>query len=282
MSGSGPDPIPARWARFPGLGRVCRAGLATRGRSRLTADDVCRAIDAGVNYLNWCGVGHDDGLVKAVRSLGRQRSDVFLAAQFFARTADAARAELNEILVTLATDYVDVLTFYYIESESEWQKLTAEGGALPVLKAAKSAGTVRAVGLTSHQRKLAARIVERGESDMVMIRYNAAHRGAESDVFPSTRRLAIPVVTYTALRWRKLLQGTPDDPPDFRPASAPDWYRFVLMNPDVTVGLMAPQTGAELRENLEVLDQWRGLREADLAKMRAHGDRVRRHGGGFP
>ena len=40
---------------------------------------------------------------------------------------------------------------------------------------------------------------------MLMIRYNAAHRGAESDVFPVTDALGTPVVTFTGLRWKDLM-----------------------------------------------------------------------------
>ena len=45
-----------------------------------------------------------------------------------------------------------------------------------------------------------------------MIRYNAAHRGAERDLFPVTEALGMPVIAYTALRWRALMQPTPSDP----------------------------------------------------------------------
>ncbi len=270
----------ARWTDFPSLGRVCRAGLATRGNSELTPDDIALAIEHGVNYLNWCGVGHEDGLVEAIRSLGNARKHIFVAVQFFARSAEDAREELDTILATLGTDYVDALTYYYVEHEDEWAEIA--GGASEVLREAKYPGTVRSIGLTSHQRPLAASIAARSEVDMLMVRYNAAHRGAEQDVFPVTRQHGIPVVTYTALRWGALLNATPDDPPGFSGVSAPDWYRFVLMNPDVTVGIMAPQTSAELREDLEVLSAWRELTARELEDLRAHGDRVRKHGGRFP
>ena len=49
-----------------------------------------------------------------------------------------------------------------------------------------------------------------------MIRYNAAHRGAEREVFPVTDAIGMPVIAYTALRWGALLRPTPDDPPGFR------------------------------------------------------------------
>jgi aryl-alcohol dehydrogenase-like predicted oxidoreductase len=45
-----------------------------------------------------------------------------------------------------------------------------------------------------------------------MVRYNAAHRGAERDVFRVTDSLQMPIVAFTAQRWGALLAGTPDDP----------------------------------------------------------------------
>src|SRR5205085_1186588 len=82
------------------------------------------------------------------------------------------------------------------------------------------------LGLTSHQRKLAAETARSGLLDLLMIRYNAAHRGAETDVFPVTDALGLPVVVYTCLRWGALMRSTPDDPPGFVPPRALAWYRF--------------------------------------------------------
>jgi aryl-alcohol dehydrogenase-like predicted oxidoreductase len=114
-----------------------------------------------------------------------------------------------------------------------------------------------------------------------MVRYNAAHRGAEKDVFPVTRPLGLPVIAYTALRWRALLRPTPDDPPGLSIPRAPDWYRFVLQHPAVAVTLAAPQTRAELEENLQVLEATGLLRDEEYTALAEHGERVRRHAGSF-
>ena len=113
---------------------------------------------------------------------------------------------------------------------------------------------VRRLGLTTHQRGLAAEAARSGHLDALMIRYNAAHRGAEREVFPVTEALGLPVIAYTALRWGALLRPTPEDPPGFVVPPAPAWYRFVLQSPAVAVALMAPNDRAELEEDLTVLD----------------------------
>jgi predicted aldo/keto reductase-like oxidoreductase len=259
---------------------VCRLGLATRGDSTLAPADVLHALDRGVDFLNWCGV--PDGLSAAVAGLGPRREDVVVCVQFEARTAVEAKDELTRILDQLRTDYVDVLTFYYVEAAEEWEQIRGPGGALEYCVEAQRTGRVRLLGLTSHQRPLAAGIARGGELDLLMLRYNAAHRGAEQDVFPTTQVLGMPVVVYTCLRWGALLQGTPEDPPGFVPPRPPAWYRFALQHPAATVALMAPANRAELDEDLAVLEAQGPLSPEDYESLAAHGLRVRRHAGQFP
>jgi predicted aldo/keto reductase-like oxidoreductase len=288
------------------LPSVCRFGLATRGNTQLKATDVRYAVERGVNYLNWCG--YADGMSQAIAEMGAERERVVVAWQLEAATADAATEELNDALRELKTDCIDVVTFYYVESEGEWKNLIAKGGAYEAMVRAREQGKICLLGMTSHQRKLAARIAAgeirvggwahggSGEPaatrpfahsptlplDMLMLRYNAAHRGAERDVFPVTDPLNLPVVVYTCLRWGALMKSTPDDPPGFTPPPPREWYRFALANSSVAVALMAPDSRKELDHNLALFDDWRDptLEEYDI--LTAHGERVYRHAGSFP
>src|SRR5262249_40481402 len=161
---------------------VCRLGLASHLQTDITPDDVLYAIDRGVNFLNWAGLaeGENTGVAfsAAVAALGPRRESVVVGAQFGARTAAEAAAELRAALAALQSDYIDVLTLYYVEEAEEWQQLAGPGGALEYLRAAQRDGTVRRVGVTSHQRPLAAAMAKSGLLNLLMIRYNAAHRGA--------------------------------------------------------------------------------------------------------
>ena len=265
---------------------VCRFGLATRGDAALVTDDVLHALDRGVNFLNWPGEadapGGADAISRVVAGLGTQRDSVVVCAQFGARAASEAALELRSILDTLGTDYVDALTLYYVERQAEWNALAAPRGALPYLRDAQRDGAVRRIGITSHQRTLAAQIARSGLVDLLMERYNAAHRGAEREVFPVTDALGIPVIAYTATRWGALMRPTRDDPPGFDVPPAPQWYRFVLQSPSVSVVLAAPHSRDELDEDLTVLEAAGPFDAADYGRLAEHGDRVRRHAGGFP
>jgi predicted aldo/keto reductase-like oxidoreductase len=271
---------PARRAVLPGLGPATRLGLATRGNTSLDREAVLSAIGRGVNYLNWCG--HSDGMQEAVRRLERRRAGVIIAVQMEARSGAEAKRELGEALGALGTDRLDIVTYYYVEYPEEWDEIAAHGGAAEVLEAARREGVIGAIGLTSHQRPLAVQIAQSGRLDLLMVRYNAAHRGAEEDVFPAARRQKLPVTAFTCTRWGALLNSTPDDPPGFVPPSAPECYRFVLAHPGVSVALMAPDGADELEENLAILEDWRALTAERYQALKAHGDRVRRWAGRFP
>lgn len=273
---------PSALASFPrGLPSVPRLGIATRGNTALNPGDVHFAFERGVRYFNWCG--KPDGLSRAAREFGPRRREIVFATQIKARSADAANRELDWILEETGGSRLDIGTLYYVESPEEWRAITGPGGAWEALVARRRAGDLGLLGLTSHQRRLAAKCaLERAADgtrrlDMLMIRYNAAHTGAESDVFPDSQSLGLPVVTFTGLRWRDLLRPTPDDPPGFEPPGAADCYRFCMAHPAVAVALAAPDGRAELEEALRALDS-PGIPSARwMRSMLEHGRRVHRH-----
>lgn len=266
----------------PAMPRVLRLGLATRGNTNLAPDDVLRALEQGVNYWNWCG--HDDGMGRAIGELGSRRSEVVVATQVGVAgwSGDAMRRGIDQALARLNTDWLDVVTLYYVETENEWQQIVAPDGAWRALDDAKRQGLVRSIGLTTHQRPLAARWAQTGKIDLLMIRYNAAHRGAEHDVFPITQRQGLPVVCFTCLRWGALLEPAVGAPDDGRAPEARDLYRFVLSNDSVSVALTAPNGRRQLQHTLSLLDDWHALSAARRSEIEAHGDRVRASAGPFP
>ena len=109
--------------------------------------------------------------------------------------------------------------------------------------------------------------------DAIMVRYNAAHPGAEREVFPQLAMRRPGVVAFTATRWGTLLDPklTPEGE---RTPRASDCYRFALTNPNVDVTLAGPKDDVELEEALRAVE--RGpMNDDELAWMKRVGASVR-------
>ena len=168
----------------------------------------------------------------------------------------------------LGTDYIDVFMFLGVMKPEQFQDSVREE-----MMRLKDEGKVRAIGISTHDRKLAGRLAAQGALDVLMIRYNAAHRGAEADIFPHLAEHDPGLVSYTATRWSFLLRRTKGWPAD-RPVPTPGQaYRFVLSNPHVDVVLTAPSNIRQLQQNLAALGEG-PLSDEEMAFMRAFGDAV--------
>jgi aryl-alcohol dehydrogenase-like predicted oxidoreductase len=127
----------------------------------------------------------------------------------------------------------------------------------------KSEGRTAALGFSIHDRRLAARLTASLDPppDVLMIRYNAAHRGAEWEVFENLADPRPGVIAYTATRWGDLLRPRPDlGFPEGMHAS--ECYRFALAHPAVDTVLCGARTFAELRDDVE------GVAEGPLSPER--------------
>jgi aryl-alcohol dehydrogenase-like predicted oxidoreductase len=148
----------------------------------------------------------------------------------------------------LATDYLDVLQLYWVGTMSRFSPAMVEE-----MVRLRESGAVRALAVSIHDRPRAGRLASDSPIDVLMIRYNAAHPGAEGDIFPNLARRHPAVVAYTATSWRKLLRAPSGwDGPVM---TAGDCYRFCLSSPHVDVVLTGPRDVGQLRENLAALDR---------------------------
>jgi predicted aldo/keto reductase-like oxidoreductase len=247
--------------------KVHRLGLSASYRPG--KETIYAAIDAGVNYV--FGFGIDTQMVSAMKDiLGTRRKEIILStgAYNYIWGHSDMRRTLEKRLRQFRTDYIDVFLFLGVMKPREFPEDVRES-----MIRFHEEGKVRAIGISTHDRKLAGRLAEEDDLDVLMIRYNAAHRGAEQDIFPHTSARNPGIVGYTATRWTALLRrppGWPKDDPLPTPGQA---YRFVLSNPHVHCCLTAPKNKRELVENLASLEQG-PLSDDEMAFMKRFGDAV--------
>ena len=228
---------------------------------------VHRAVDEGINVF--FAYGFDFQMTRTLREVMRGRREDFVIATgpynlIIGHTS--IRKTLERRLRQFRTDYIDAFLFLGVMKEQQFPQAVRDE-----LLQLKEEGLVRRVGLSCHDRGFAGRLAAEGDMDALMVRYNAAHPGAEQDVFPHLAEHDPAVISYTATRWGFLLRrpkGWEERIPD-----AGMCYRFVLDNDNVDVVLTAPRNLAQLDENLAAVGKG-PLTQEETDFMRRFGERV--------
>lgn len=253
---------------------VFRLGLSATYRPG--KDAIYKALDEGVNYFFYFGI--DTQMTRALRDvLRRDREKYVIAtgAYNYIWWRQNLKRTLERRLRQLGADYIDVFHFLGVMKPAE---LTPQ--ACEELAALREDPRVRGVAISTHDRKLAGRLAAEQTLDALMIRYNAAHRGAEQDLFPYLAERRPAVIGYTATRWRYLLRRPHGWPKDRPVPDAGMCYRFVLSNPDVDVCLTAPSNRRQLEENLAAIRKG-PLAADEMRFMCEFGDVVYQRAGWF-
>jgi aryl-alcohol dehydrogenase-like predicted oxidoreductase len=226
---------------------------------------VERAVEMGVNYLYW-GSMRRAGFGQAIRNLAASRDRLVLVLQSYSRLASLLGWSVERGLRALRLEFADVLLL------GMWNSPLPER-ILDAARALRQRGLVRFLAVSSHNRRYAAELANGTDVDVVHFRYNAAHPGAETDIFP---RLATVnhggMVAYTATSWGQLLKAS-KAPAGERVPTAADCYRFVLTRPEVDVCLSGPANAAQMDEALRAL-RLGPMDPDELAWMRRVGSAV--------
>lgn len=205
------------------------------------------AFEQGINYFYW-GSRRRKGMKEAIRNLApRHREKMVIALQTYDYTGLALEHTFLRGLKQLRIDHADVFI------------LGMRNGPVPdrILEKAlslKEKGLVGHLCVSAHDRSAYGHHLAKNVFDLIMVRYNAAHRGAEKEVFPLLPEERKPgVICYNSTRWGHLFdpQWTPQGT---RTPTPVDLYRYVLSNPNIQMVLTAPATFEQLRENLQTLN----------------------------
>ena len=213
-------------------------------------DKSCPAIafEAGVNYFFFYDLSHEN-LLRGLKPIAATyREQVLMATGSEARHKKRLQQCLEQVRQCLDVDVVDI---FFVEYVTPTEDISQIWSVLDELWAWKERGLIRYVGATTHNRAIALDLIKSDRIEVLMHRYNMAHRKAEEQVFPMAQQTGIPIVAFTCTRWGQLLQGHPDWQGEI--PTAADCYRYALHQKAIHLALSAPQTPAQLQENLGVL-----------------------------
>ncbi|MCE9568284.1 MAG: HEAT repeat domain-containing protein [Planctomycetes bacterium] len=220
----------------PGGPFVSPLGLS--GHYGLPVEGFARATEAGVNLFFW-----EPNYATLTRFVTRlspaDRQQIHLLAGTFEAEPTKIRKDVERALRNLKLDRLSVFLIFWTQS---WQRITPD--VRDVLERLKSEGKVQVFGLSTHSRPLAAEAIREGWNP-VMVRHSAAHRKAETEVFPLAIERGTSILTFNNTCYGRLL-----DDGQFRPS---DCFRFTLNTPGVSACFTAPSTLEYLDENLDAL-----------------------------
>jgi aryl-alcohol dehydrogenase-like predicted oxidoreductase len=128
----------------------------------------------GVNHID-VAASYGDAEVRIAPWLAREPGRFFLATKTGARTAQAARDELQRSLERLGIDHVDLWQLHNLADPIDWDTALSPGGVVEAAVEAREEGLVKWIGVTGHGAQIAAnhrRSLDRFDFDSVLLPYN--------------------------------------------------------------------------------------------------------------
>lgn len=224
------------------------------------------AFEAGCNYFYW-GALRRKGMAQAIQNIVSRgkRNELIVVLQVFLRNHWAMEKSLHRGLKKLGLDYADIMLL-------SWFNKAPSPKTLAAAEKLKQSGGFRCLGISSHHRPLFPHLARDYPFDIFHLRYNAAHRGAEQDVFPHLPENRPGIVVFQATKRMQLAKSKRIPGDEVRP-TAGDGYRFVLSHPSVDVTVTAPSKIKYLRDNLKQTAKGE-MNKQEIEWMRRIGDYV--------
>ena len=233
--------------------RISRLGFGGIPIQRIDAEGtkslIRKLMEAGVNYIDTAR-GYTVSEEYLGYALEGVRDKFILATKGRGLTREAMEADVATSLRNLRTDYIDLYQFHNPSMEN-LEKITAPGGALEALQAAKAAGTVRHIGLTAHSAEVFEKALTLDWVETVMFPYNIVENQGAA-LMEKCMEKGIGFICM-----KPLAGGAIED--------ATSALRFVCANPDVTVVIPGMAEPKELTQNLEAVSNSEPLTDEEKA-----------------
>ncbi len=226
------------------------------------------ALEHGINYFFYAPVFPTyRKSAKWMKGKFKSRRDQIIigTCTYFWKMPGSLERSLHRHLKWLGTDYLDYFHLGMLRKD--------DPAAFEQLLKFKEQKIIRHLAFSSHDRKLSARIIQKYPVDLAMIRYNAAHRGAETEFFPSVDPAKISVVAFNATRHKSLFKAPKGWDKNKPVPTAGDCYRFALTHSKVTMCLAGLTDEKQVKDVLSTLQKG-PMSEEEMKWMREFGDAV--------
>lgn len=148
------------------------------------------ALDAGINYLD-VFMSEPQVRTDIGRALAGRREQVMIQGHIgscwvdgqykVSRDLRECTEAFEDLLTRLQTDYIDVGFLHFVDKEADWDALV-QSDVMQYALSLKEKGTVRALGISSHDPVTAKKAVDSGLIDVLMFSLNPAYDLIPKDV----------------------------------------------------------------------------------------------------
>jgi len=226
-----------RPVQLGGAGGPVVSPLGVSGHYGLPVEGYTQAAECGVNLFFW-----EPNYATLARFVTRlaptDRRGIHLLAGTFEADPSRIRKDVERALRNLKLERLSVFLIFWTQS---WRRVTPD--VRDELERLKADGLVQVFGLSTHNRAIARDAIHDGWNP-VMVRHSAAHRKAETEVFPHALERGTSILTFNNTCYGRLLHDT------FQPS---DCFRYTMNTPGVSACFTAPSTLEQLEENLLAL-----------------------------
>lgn len=188
---------------------VAILGAVAFGHSTQEEADVAMemVLQVGVNHIDVAPT-YGDAEERLGPWLAGERQRFFLGCKTTERARDGARQELERSLQRLQVDALDLYQLHAVSSLQLLDQVTAPGGALEAMVAAREEGLTRFIGITTHGAQAPAVLLEalrRFDFDTVLFPLNfilwgqSAYRAEAEELLRQCRSRDVGVMTIKAI-----------------------------------------------------------------------------------
>lgn len=202
--------------------------------------DTARAYTVSEEYLGYALEGIRDKFILATKGRATTKADM--------------EKDIETSLRNLRTDYIDLYQFHN-PSAAALEQILAPGGAMEAMVEAKAAGKIRHIGITTHSLELFRKVLDMDWVETIMFPYNIVETQAEELIHMCAQR------NIGFICMKPLAGGAIED--------GGLAMRFIAANPDVTEIIPGMADPAELRQNLEAVENTAPLTDAEQEAVTA-------------
>jgi predicted aldo/keto reductase-like oxidoreductase len=235
---------------------VSRLGCGGIPIQRVSEDEavvvIRRCLELGVTFLD-TSHGYTNSEEKIGKAIAGWKEKPIISTRTGSRKSEEVESHLKLSLKRLGVDYIDLFAFHDVSSPDSLKAILAPDGPMAVVQAAKKAGIVKHIGVTSHSLDLSKEMVKSGHFETIMFPFNFILCEAVDELLPLTREHDVGFIVM-----KPMAGGMLDN--------AAIAFKYLLQFPDVLqlVGIERPE---EMEEIVQVLEGPWSMSEAEQNEM---------------